>query len=151
METWKKAIDNKKIRGSIWTDLSKAFDCLNHDLLVAKLNQYGFGKNALKCIHSYLRERKQMTKVKYSYTFWRELLYGVPQRSILGPLLFNIIINNTSYLIDKANPSYATEDNLENLWKVFETETSSIGFETMKWNQTMANDIFLCLSQMMSW
>ena len=57
IETWKKAINNKGAAGAILTDLSKAFDCLNHDLLLAKLEAYGFRKAALKFIHDYLNDR----------------------------------------------------------------------------------------------
>ena len=64
IEKWKKALDNKKLAGAILTDLSKAFDCINHELLVAKLDAYGFDNNALKFMHSYLTGRKQRTVVK---------------------------------------------------------------------------------------
>ena len=62
IEMWRKALDNKKIAGGILTDLSKAFDCLSHDLMIAKLEAYGFDKNALKFVYSYLKNRKQRTK-----------------------------------------------------------------------------------------
>ena len=53
-EKWKSATDNKKLFGALLTYLSKAFDCLSHDLLIAKLNAYGFNMSALRFVHSYL-------------------------------------------------------------------------------------------------
>ena len=63
IEAWKKALDLKHSAGAILTDLSKAFDCLNHKLLIAKLNAYGLHKEALNFIYNYLEGRKQRTKV----------------------------------------------------------------------------------------
>ena len=61
------------------TDLSKAFDCLNHDLFIAKLDDYGFEKNAINFIYDCLKERKQRTKVNNSYTFWKiYTVWGTP-------------------------------------------------------------------------
>ena len=54
METWKKCLDTSGIAGTILMDLSKAYDCIPHDLLIAKLEAYGFKKNALKLVYSYL-------------------------------------------------------------------------------------------------
>ena len=68
IETWKTSLNNKGAAGVILTDLSKSFDCLNHDLLIAKLEAYGFGKAALKFIYDYLKDRKQRTKVNGSFS-----------------------------------------------------------------------------------
>ena len=82
--TMEKALDSKGTAGAILTDLSKAFDCLNHDLLLAKLAAYGFEKSALLFMQDYLKDRKQRTRVNGSFSLWLELKYGVPQGSILG-------------------------------------------------------------------
>ena len=65
-------------------DLSKAFDTLNHDLLIAKLHAYGFSEESLQLIKSYLTNRWQRTKVNATFSNWAELLQGVPQGSVLG-------------------------------------------------------------------
>ena len=76
------------------TDLSKAFDSISHELLVAKLYAYGFSKNSVKLIYDYLSGRTQRTKVNNSFSKWLEIMFGVPQGSILGVILFNIYIND---------------------------------------------------------
>ena len=73
-------------------DLSKAFDCIPHDLLTAKLHAYGFNKKALSFLYSYLKPRKQSVKINDTESFFQILLSGVPQGSILGPIVFNLFI-----------------------------------------------------------
>ena len=84
LEKWKSAVDKGKVFGALLTDLSKAFDCLPHELIIAKLYAYGFNLPALKLMHSYLSHRKQRTKVNHAYSSREEILFGVPQGSILG-------------------------------------------------------------------
>ena len=89
-EKWKKAINSGKSFTALLTELSKAFDYLPHELLLAKSSAYGFSLSAILLICSYLFNRQQRTKANTSYSPSEEILLEVPQRSILSPLVFNI-------------------------------------------------------------
>ena len=114
IESWKKYRDNHGFNAAVLMDLSKAFDTINHDLLIAKLHAYGLDTNALKLMLSYLRNRHQRTKVNGSFSDWEELLTGVPQGSVLGPLLFNIYLNDLFYAVENANICNFADDTTPN-------------------------------------
>ena len=82
-------------------DLSKAFNSLNHELLLAKLHAYGFSRSALALNHSYLSNRRRRVKINGSFSTWKEINLGVPQGSVLGPLLLNIHINDIFLLMSR--------------------------------------------------
>ena len=81
-----------------------------HDLIIAKLETYGFHIGALKLIHDYLSNRKQRVKVNDTYSSWKDIFYGVPQGSILGPFLFNIHLCDLFYSLEDLDiASYADD------------------------------------------
>ena len=110
VEKWRRGLDKSKKCGVLLTDLSKAFDCLLHDLLIAKLHAYGFDYLSLKLIYSYLTGRKQRVRVNASFSEWANIDCGVPQGSILGPELYNYNSNDLFLFILLEVANYADDN-----------------------------------------
>ena len=122
-EKLKENLDKGGECGALFVDLFKAFDCLQLDLLLAKLNAYGFNYKSVKFILSFLSSRKYRTKINSSFIKWKHLLIGKPQGFVLGPLLFNIYMCDLFLFMSESNVTnyegdttlYACEKKLYNV------------------------------------
>ena len=111
-------LDKKKKNfvGSLFCDLQKAFDCVNHNILLAKLEFYGTSGTANQLMRSYLKNRFQRVMIKdnmhvKSTSAWEPIRHGVPQGSVLGPLLFLVYVNDLARIIKNiANPILSADD-----------------------------------------
>ena len=146
IEKIKQARDNNNVFAAVLTDLSKAFDCINHELLIAKLNAYGFDSPSLKFISAYLNFRKQKTKVGSTFSDYLNILFGVPQGSIAGPLFFNVYTCDMFFQIDTSefssyaddNTPFASAQNHEKLIKSLQSTLNGV-FEWYQENYFKAN------------
>ena len=127
-------------------DSSKAYDYVSHDLIIAKVQAYGVGVNSLRLIQNYLSQRKQKVKVGSSSSEWLEIILGLPQGSILGPILFNVFINDLFLFIKETDIcNFADDSTLYVCGKDLNTISSKLELETntaMQWlkdNEIMAN------------
>ena len=94
-------------------DLSKAFDTISHELMLAKLKAHGLSANALNLMHNYLKNRKQKVQINKKFSLERNVIAGVPEGSFDGPLLFNFFINDLVFFIQYSVLSnYADDNNL---------------------------------------
>ena len=107
----KNALEKGNKVGTIFMDLSKAFDTFNHNLLLAKLNAYGFSFNEIKLVQIYFLERFRRVNIINNLGEWCVILLGVPQWSVLDLHLFKIFINNIFYFIQEAFICNFADDN----------------------------------------
>ena len=130
IEKFKSSLDKGEFVACISMDISKAFDCLPHCLTICKLFAYGLSRETCTLIASYLFQRKQRVKIGNVKSEWGEINKGVPQGSILGPLIFNIFLNDLFYFVKEGNMYNYADDNsisvshkeLTNLSRQLQTE-----------------------------
>ena len=137
LENFKESADNGNEFGALLTCLSKAFDCIDHKLLIAKVFCYGVSPSALSLIHSYLSNRTQRIKIKNSFSRRSSIEYGVPQGSVRGPLLFNIDLTDLFYECEDSHIANYADDTTpyacgENI-RVAISELQSLAFRLFKW------------------
>ena len=146
VEDWRAKVDKDFVVGAIFMDLSKDFDCIPHDLMIAKLHAYGFEENALVLIYSYLKRRKQCVRINNLYSSFKNVVSGDPQGSVLGPILFDFFINDFFLFIKQATLYNYADDNtlsyfsktMPDLVRVLENDTN-VALTWLDSNKMIAN------------
>ena len=137
IDSWKQALENNNFVGTVLMDLSKAFDCMPHGLLISKMKAYGLSNNACIFMSSYLSERYQRVKISTEKSAWTPILKGIPQGSCLGPFLFNVFMNDIFYFMETcALTNYADDNTLDIIANTSEMVLSALGKDTtnaIKW------------------
>ena len=136
------ALDDSEVTLLVLLDFSKAFDTVNHKLLLAKLDILGFQGGVCNWIHSYLSGRTQKVKTDSEESDWAEIKNGVPQGSILGPLLFTILVSDMRMTI--WNGSYLTYADDTNLY--WETPADMLNDSIREANSVLNNIADYCVN-----
>ena len=132
-EKWIKNLGDGGVFRALLTDLSEAFHCIPHELIIAKLQAYGFHIDVLKLIQDYLSSRKQRVKVNDASSSWKDIIYGVPQGSLPGPLLFNIHLCDLFYFL--GNLDFLNYANGTTIYTVNKIKESVIGVLSIESNK----------------
>ena len=143
---WKSTVDNKKNIWALLANLFRASDWLSHELFLAKLHAYRLSISGRRLVYSYLKNRKQRTKINSAYSSWEEILFGVPQGTILGPLLSNIFLCDLFYMMSDTdfasyaddNTTYISADTIDEVIKRLEAASGKF-FKWFADNQMKAN------------
>ena len=146
LEDWRSSLDQYEYVGAVLMDLSKAFDCIPHEHLTNKLTAYGLSSSATMLISNYLSNRNQRVKIGNTTGSWLEIAKGVPQGSILGPLMFNIFINDiflcvkgcSIYNYADDNTISAAHRNIDDLLSMLEN-ASKQAIDWFEYNYMLAN------------
>ena len=113
LEKWKRVVDKREYVCCLFMDLPKDFDTINHDLLLAKLKTYSFSNKSLALMCNYLQNRKQRRQINNCFSSVKKVIVGVPQGSINGSLLFDLLINDlVLFLAQCFLSNYADDNNL---------------------------------------
>ena len=110
IENWKHLLNKIGYAGAISMNLSRVFDTINHELLLAKLYAYDFTKHSLLALLSYMSNRKQRIKINNTFSSWKDFIQGVPQESVVGPLIFNIYLNVLFFVLKNTDICNFSDD-----------------------------------------